>query len=124
MTQQPLGHSEQVHITEVQVELGPLSGVEPLLLTSAFEALKAGTGSANAKLKIEEVPLTASCSECKTNQVIVDFVFRCPHCQGNLDITRGDGFYLVGVSYSEGPLIDSSTLPSPQPNPIETGNNS
>ena len=42
---------------EVRVEIGPLSGVEPLLVKAAFTQL-----NGDATLIIDEVPLTTRCS--------------------------------------------------------------
>lgn len=88
-------------ISEVQVEIGPLSGVEPLLLTSAFEQLKMDSCVADAQLKIHQVPLRGYCTACQSELEISDFRFRCPKCAGNLQVTSGDGFYLVGISLSD-----------------------
>lgn len=93
-------HAAQ-RVSEVRVELGPLSGVEPLLLASAFELLKPDTPAANAKLVIDEVRLLAECETCHNQFEIGDYVFRCPTCDGNVKIICGDEFFLVSVSFPE-----------------------
>jgi hydrogenase nickel incorporation protein HypA/HybF len=80
------------HVSEVRVEVGPLSGVEPLLLAAAFEQL------AGAKLTIDEVALLAECQSCGREFELNDFDFHCPSCRGNVRVTRGDEFLLVSVS--------------------------
>jgi len=86
------------HVTKVCVEVGPLSGVEPLLLAAAFEQLAPGGTAASATLVIDEVALLAQCESCDLEFEVGDFVFRCPTCRGNVKVIRGDDFQLVSVS--------------------------
>ena len=101
-------------VTEVHVEVGPMSGVEPLLLTSAFETLKPNSVARDAELKISHVPLTACCQSCRDEFEVSNFVFRCPACRGNVKITGGDKFMLVSVSLSDG-RCENSQHCSPKP---------
>lgn len=79
---------------EVRVEIGPLSGVEPLLVKEAF-ALLAG----DTTLIIDEVPLTARCQSCNAEFEIKNFRFVCPHCDGReTSVVRGDAFRLMSVT--------------------------
>lgn len=79
---------------EVRVEIGPLSGVEPLLVKAAFTQL-AGDGT----LIIDEVPLTARCDSCHTEFELENFRFVCPHCDSReTSIVRGDAFRLMSVT--------------------------
>ena len=85
-------------VSEVRVEMGPLSGVEPLLLATAFEQLVPQSPAAGAALVIDEVALWAECTSCSREFEVRDFVFRCPTCGGSVKVTRGDEFQLVSVS--------------------------
>lgn len=87
-------------VSEVRVEMGPLSGVEPLLLSSAFELLNVGTTAEGAALVIDELPLMAKCKLCNHEFEICDFVFRCMLCDGNVKVVSGDEFHLTSVSFS------------------------
>jgi hydrogenase nickel incorporation protein HypA/HybF len=86
------------HVTEVRVEVGPLSGVEPLLLSGAFDLLAPTTTSAGATLVIDEVTILGECKQCDHTFEVVDFNFRCPTCRGNIVVIRGDELQLVSVS--------------------------
>ncbi len=110
------GHAA-ARISEVRVEVGPLSGVEPLLLASAFEQLAPGSTAAGARLVIDEVTLRAQCESCGCRFEVQDFFFRCPQCSGNVRVTRGDAFLLVSVSLSE---PRQGTGESSQPNSCES----
>ncbi len=90
------------HVTEVCVEVGPLSGIEPLLLASAFEQLAYDDTIRNASLRIDQVHLLAKCDECRQQTEIKGFDFRCPTCGSNLRVTQGDELHLVSVSLARG----------------------
>ena len=92
-------------VREVRVQLGPLSGVEPLLVSSAFERLKQGTSAADAQLVIDNVLLAAVCCACGQESEIDDYCFRCCHCgHDEVRVVRGDGF-----------CLESVTVDSPEP---------
>ncbi len=86
-------------VEEVLVELGPLSGVEPLLVQSAFEQLAAGHGLAGTKLIINEIPLEAKCRQCDVLFEIERFKFRCSACgSSDVQVMRGDEFRLLSIT--------------------------
>lgn len=51
-------------VTDVYVNVGPLSGVEGPLMHRAFPVAAAGTVAANATLYLEEMPIRVRCSAC------------------------------------------------------------
>ncbi len=44
-------------VAEIEVEIGPLSGVEPLLVREAFDMLSKDSVGGAAQLMIREIPL-------------------------------------------------------------------
>lgn len=86
-------------VREVRLEVGPLSGVEPELLSIAFDRLRGDTAStATAQLFLDEVPLEARCVTCSQVFQPQAFRFHCPTCGGfETEITRGDGVLLESV---------------------------
>jgi hydrogenase nickel incorporation protein HypA/HybF len=68
-------------VTAVSLKVGELAGVEPALLSGAFDLLAPGTVAEGASLDIEHVPLTAECESCGPFRV-ERFRFRCPSCGG------------------------------------------
>ena len=85
-------------VETILIEVGPLSGVEPLLVESAFQQIQAECGLPQASLVVAEVPLTALCEHC--GEVAVDPVrIDCPSC-GNRDvrIVGGDSVRLESVT--------------------------
>ena len=93
---------------EVRVEIGPLSGVEPLLMKEAFIELSGSRSretsvrtltSSATTLIIDEVPLTARCHSCHTEFELESFRFVCPHCDSReTSVVRGDAFRLISVT--------------------------
>jgi len=55
-------HATRVH--RVQLQIGPLSGVEPQLLQQAFPIAVAGSIAETAVLEIELLPIRIECREC------------------------------------------------------------
>jgi len=89
-------------VQEFLIEIGSLSGVEPLLVRSAYERLSAGSAGRPARLVINEVPLEAVCEGCDRPFVVDRFRFVCPVCgSGNVRIVRGDECRLVSVTILE-----------------------
>ena len=51
-------------VERITIEVGPLSGVEPVLLASAFAIVRAGGCAAEAALSIESTTVTIGCMAC------------------------------------------------------------
>ncbi len=67
-------------VTVVYLQIGPLSGVEPPLLQSAWEIARSGTIAAEATLEIEPVAITIRCSRCGRESSATISRLVCPHC--------------------------------------------
>jgi len=95
------------YINEIYLEVGPLAGVEPALLQSAFERIAPGTVASRAELILDEVPLEATCLECDETFEVKRFTFRCPHCKSErVQVVRGDACLLtsIGINHLEPPV--------------------
>lgn len=89
-------------VEEFLIEIGPLAGVEPLLVRSAYELLTAGSADPQARLVINEVPLESDCERCRRAFVVDRFRFICPQCgSSKVRVVRGDGCRLVSVTIYE-----------------------
>lgn len=91
--------NEAVGVEEIEVEVGPLSGVESLLLSSAFDRLKESIPlCAAAVLIIKHVDLTMKCRDCGCEFVLPSFKFVCSQCGSiSLKTLRGDALRLLNV---------------------------
>lgn len=92
-------------VQNITVEVGPLSGVEPLLVLEAFQRLAPDSpAAAAATLQIEEVALEAACGDCGSGFQVHSFRFQCPACGSQaVRVTGGDEFRLlsIGIAPSE-----------------------
>lgn len=87
-----------VAVEEIEVEIGPLSGVEPLLIEEAFQRLKESISWPGLELCIRQVGLDVQCNDCHRETQLPDFRFVCAHCGStSLQIIRGDAFRLLNV---------------------------
>ncbi len=67
-------------VARVVVEVGPLAGVEPGLLNSAFEVMRTGGCASQATLLIESVEIRVSCEICGLVSAAVANRLLCGHC--------------------------------------------
>jgi hydrogenase nickel incorporation protein HypA/HybF len=82
-------------VTSIVVSVGPLSGVEPGLLSRAFEVARAGSIAARAGLVIEPAPLVVRCRECGAEGEAAPQALLCPSCGGwRVDVVSGDDLLL------------------------------
>ena len=95
-------------VREIRVQVGPLSGVEPSLLASAWTHLRGAAELGEATLDVEQVLLEAACRTCDNVFHPVRFCFRCPKCGGTeTDVVRGDGVVLYGIVLDDAVLDDA-----------------
>ena len=89
-------HGEAVET--IRVEMGPLSGVERVLVEIAFADQVDSTPCRGARLHVTEVPLSVVCRECRDEFSIENFRFVCPACGSpQVQVTGGEEFRLLDV---------------------------
>ena len=77
----------EARVAAVNLKIGKLAAVVPESLRLCFDVAVKGTPLAGASLVIDEVPVVASCNDCKAQWTIDEPVFICKTCQsGSLDI--------------------------------------
>jgi hydrogenase nickel incorporation protein HypA/HybF len=70
-----------VRITVAHVRIGPLSGVVPQALRSAYPAATRGTPAEGSELRIEETVLRAYCPACQAERELPSVQrLACPVC--------------------------------------------
>ena len=85
-------------VERITIEVGPLSGVEPALLASAFAALRAGGCAAEAALSIESTAVAIRCMTCGTQSPTKPNRLVCAACGGfRTRIVAGDELRLRRV---------------------------
>jgi hydrogenase nickel incorporation protein HypA/HybF len=68
-------------VTEIVIQIGDFSGVQPDSLLFAFDILKRETLAANACLEIERLPIILFCGNCENEYVGAADDLRCPVCE-------------------------------------------
>jgi hydrogenase nickel incorporation protein HypA/HybF len=89
-------------IDSVSIRVGEFSGVEPDLLSSAYDDLVFNTPLQDAALHIERVPLQGLCEHCGRQFRIERFNFQCDKCGGlKLTLCGGEEMLLDSVTMKE-----------------------
>ena len=92
-----LTHGAQ-SVQSVKLKVGPLSGVEPLLLQHAYPYASAGTLAAESTLVIELAPLKVSCETCGAETQAEPGWLVCGACGSCLTrLVSGDEMILMSV---------------------------
>ncbi len=76
-------------ITAVGLKLGEMAGVEVEALNLSFNVLKQKTPAQDAELKINRVPIRATCNKCGKTFEVPHYNFFCPECDGILILQSG-----------------------------------
>ncbi|WP_394129459.1 hydrogenase maturation nickel metallochaperone HypA [Shewanella maritima] len=83
-------------ISRVEVKIGILSGVEPALLSQAFEAFKQEGVCANAEFNMHIQPLLLQCHDCGQQTEQNERTIICSHCNSNrTQIVDGEDMMLM-----------------------------
>ncbi len=85
-------------VRRVSVRLGPLSGVEPDLLSQAFSLASAGTVAQNSRLEIERLPIRVRCESCGAETAAEPNKLVCGECgDWHTRLLSGDEMVLASV---------------------------
>ncbi|MBJ7402145.1 MAG: hydrogenase maturation nickel metallochaperone HypA [Bradyrhizobium sp.] len=99
---------QTAYVRRIVVGVGPLSGVEPGLLSRAFEVAKAGTRAEMACLDFEQSDVSVRCADCGGSSVTLPNRLLCASCGSfRVRVTRGDELTLLSVEFDG---VDSESL--------------
>ena len=85
-------------VVAVTVRIGPLSGVEPQLLESAFPLASAGTVAADSRLLIERTPVRVRCQRCGGESQAASSRLVCGYCgHWRVQVLSGEELLLARV---------------------------
>ena len=83
-------------VHRVTLRLGELSGVDPELLTSAYELVRAGTVCATADLEVVTVPARWECPQC-SRDIARGAALTCPDCSRPARLAAGEELLLERI---------------------------
>lgn len=85
-------------VVSIHLGIGPLSGVEPGLLSQAFPIASAGSLAADAELVITSLPVVVHCRECDCQSEVQPTRLLCSHCGAwQTTLVSGDEMLLERV---------------------------
>jgi len=89
-------------ISNIELDVGKLSGVMIDSLNFCYEAVCKGTIAENSTLSINEIPAQARCKKCQHSFEIDAFMALCPLCESyEIDILQGRELKLKAISVNE-----------------------
>ncbi|MEN0050877.1 MAG: hydrogenase maturation nickel metallochaperone HypA [Bacteroidota bacterium] len=90
-------------ISAIDLKVGLLSNIEPILMQNAFEAVTTAEEKFQAvKLNIHLIPIEIYCAECDRNSTIENYKFVCSNCQKpNNNIVKGTELLIHQVHFIE-----------------------
>ena len=88
-------------VDKIVLSIGPLAGVEPELLSRAYEVSRAGTVAESAELEIETGPIVVECRSCGASGEAGVSRLVCPSCgDWQVDLIQGDELLLLRLEVS------------------------
>jgi hydrogenase nickel incorporation protein HypA/HybF len=85
-------------VSRITIEVGPLSGVEPVLLATAFAVMRTGSCAAEAALTIETPGVSVCCLDCGAQSQVGPNRLICAACGGfRTRVLSGDELRLCRV---------------------------
>ncbi len=85
-------------VLSVTVRIGPLAGVEPQLIESAYPLACAGTIAAGSELIVERAALRVRCERCGEQSEVLSSHIVCAHCgHWQVQVLSGEELLLARV---------------------------
>lgn len=91
-------------IKKIHLQAGLLSGVEPLLIQNAFEAVTSTENPEfkNCVLVVEIISVMVNCSVCGLDSEIKNYKFICSHCQSPCNnIIKGNELNITAIEVED-----------------------
>ncbi len=85
----------------INLKVGLLSNVEPILMQNAFDAVTTAEEKyQDVKLNVELIPIEIHCLDCDMNSTIEHYKFACSHCgQPNNNVVKGTELLIHQVHF-------------------------
>jgi hydrogenase nickel incorporation protein HypA/HybF len=106
-------------VEQIRLKIGKLSAVVPHCVIFCLEIAAKDTPLENAKVVIDEIPVTARCRSCTHEWQVEAAVFKCPDCRsGDLEMISGRELDVVTMDIADEPdasrqrATDTQTLES------------
>ncbi len=95
-------------VTEIELGIGPLSGVEPELLRRAWPLACAGSIAADASLTINSLPVRVRCGTCDCETEALPNRLVCGRCgDWRTSLVSGNELLLISLSVEVNSKVNS-----------------
>jgi hydrogenase nickel incorporation protein HypA/HybF len=93
----------RVHqITRIQLKVGLLSNVQPILMQNAFSAVvEEETRYAGMQLEMEVLPILIYCDDCDKTTEVINYKFVCNCGKPSKKIVQGEELMISQVAFRE-----------------------
>ncbi len=87
----------------IDLKVGLLSNVEPILMQNAFEAVTTAEEKfQEVRLNVIKIPIEVYCKDCDTNSEIHNYKFACASCgKPNNNVVKGEELLIHQVHFAE-----------------------
>ncbi|MCH2081398.1 MAG: hydrogenase maturation nickel metallochaperone HypA [Saprospiraceae bacterium] len=88
-------------MTAINLRVGLLSNVEPLLMQNAFDAVTTAEEKyQGVKLQVELVPIEIHCNDCQSSSIVENYKFVCASCgKPNNNVVKGTELLIHQVHF-------------------------
>jgi len=98
-------------VSLINIQVGPLSGVEIPLLKNAWTIARSGTVASNAELEIEEMPITIRCGSCNLESSATANKMVCGYCgEWRTELISGDEMLLRSIDLEKEAEMENSDV--------------
>ena len=90
-------------MTAIDMKIGLLANVEPILMQNAFEAVTTAEEKyQTVRLNIELIPIEIFCPDCETQSTIENYKFACSSCgKPNNNVVKGTELLIHRVHFDQ-----------------------
>ncbi|MEM1318881.1 MAG: hydrogenase maturation nickel metallochaperone HypA [Bacteroidota bacterium] len=94
---------ELSRMTAIDLKVGLLSNIEPILMQNAFEAVTTAEEKyQRVQLNVLKIPIEIYCSTCDLNSTIENYKFACTSCgQPNNNVVKGTELLIHQVHFDD-----------------------
>ncbi|MEM6802122.1 MAG: hydrogenase maturation nickel metallochaperone HypA [Bacteroidota bacterium] len=98
-----LSQEELNKLEAVELNIGLLANVEPILLNNAFKAYQETRNAyLGVELKTNMIPISINCPNCKKTSEIKNYIFICAHCgTPSNQIITGEELLIHRIHYAD-----------------------
>jgi hydrogenase nickel incorporation protein HypA/HybF len=95
---------ERAKLKAVQLKIGPLANVEPILLQNAFNAVmeEEAQGYGDLQLRVNMIPILIQCQACDQQSEVENYRFVCKNCgQPSGNVIQGNELLIESVEMED-----------------------